>query len=63
MDDHVCACDQSPRCDRVAHVAPQLLDRALEAVVVERRQVERAHIDAVGEQAPCEVQAQEARAA
>ena len=40
-----------------------LLDPSLERRVVERREVERPHGVTVGDEAPCEMQAEEARAA
>ena len=46
---------------RRAHVAVQLVDAALELLVVERREVERPHLVPVGHEPPREVQAEEAR--
>jgi hypothetical protein len=45
-----------------ADVAAQLVDPPLETRLVERREVERAHLVPVGEQPPREVQAEEAGA-
>ena len=63
VDEHVGAVDETGGGGRVADVAAQLLGPALQLLVVERREVERAHVVALGEQTPREVQAEEARAA
>jgi hypothetical protein len=62
VDEDRSAGDELARPGRVADVAAELVDSALEARLVERRQVERADDMAVGE-GPREVQAEEARAA
>jgi hypothetical protein len=63
VHEHVGARDEPASGGRVAHVPAQLVDGALEPLVVERSQVERAHAHAVREQTPREVQAEKARAA
>ena len=60
MDEHVGALGQPRGRGRVAHVAAQLLDRALELGVVERREVERAHLVPVGQQPAREMEPEEA---
>ena len=55
--------DQGAGVGRQADVASELLDTSLELRVVERREVERPHGVAVGDEAPREMQAEEARAA
>ena len=56
MNEDVCARRERGRVPSDANVAAQLLDRALELGLVERREVERAHLVPVGEQPPREVQ-------
>ena len=63
VDEHVGAVDQARRRARVPHVAAQLLDRALELGVVQRGQVERAHVVPVRHEPAREMQAQKARTA
>jgi hypothetical protein len=63
MHEHVGAGDEAARLGRQADVTVDLFDAALERRIVQRREVERAHGMAVGDEAPCEVQAEEARAA
>jgi len=55
--------DQGAGVGRQADVASELLDTSLELRVVERREVERPHGVAVGDEAPRKMQAEEARAA
>jgi hypothetical protein len=63
VDEDICAVAQPCHGDRVADVAAQLLDRALELRVVEGRHVERPHVVTFPEEPPGEVEAEEARAA
>ena len=63
MDDDVGAVDEPAHSFEVAHVAPQLVDGALELDVVEGRHVERANSVPVGEQPPGKVQAEKSRTA
>ena len=51
------------RVARSTDVAAQLLDPPLERRVVERSKVEGAHLVTVGDEAPCQMQAEKARAA
>jgi hypothetical protein len=62
VHDHVRARDEVSDAVPVADVAAQLLDRPLELRVVERDDVEGAHVVPVGEQAPRQMKAEEARA-
>ena len=54
---------EAARVGRQTDVAVELLDPSLERRVVERSEVERPHGVTVGDEAPCEMQAEEARAA
>jgi hypothetical protein len=63
MHEHVGAFDKATHVGRQADVAVDLLELSLERRVVERREVERPHGMTVGDEAPCEMQAEEARAA
>ena len=63
MDEDVGAGDEAAGVRSEPHVAAQFLDAALQHRVVERGEVERPHVVAVGDQAACEMQAEEARAA
>ena len=63
MNEHISAVDEPRRGTRVAHVATQLLHRALELGIVERAEVEGAHFVPVGDEPSREVQAEKARPA
>ncbi len=63
MDENVRACDEPPGVRRQPHVATQLVDRAVENRIVERQEIEGAHVVPVAEEAAREVQAEKARAA
>ena len=63
MDEDVGARDEPPRVGGEPHVALELLDLPVEPGIVERGEVEDAHLVPVADQASGEVQAEEARAA
>ena len=63
MDEHVGAADEATCVGGEPHVAVELLDPPVELGIVERREIEDAHLVPVADQASGEVQAEEARAA
>jgi hypothetical protein len=63
VQDDVRAGDQRAHGSQVTDIRSPLVDGALELGVVERNDVEGAHVMTVGKEPPREVQAEEARAA
>ncbi len=63
MDEDVGARDEAPGIGGQPDVSAELVDSSLQPGVVQRREIERTDGVTVGDESPCQVQAQEARAA
>jgi hypothetical protein len=63
VDEHLGALDEPARVVGPAHVAANLLDLAFEVRVVQRREIEDAHVVRVGDEPATEMEPEEPRSA